>query len=386
MEKRNQYIAVIFIIFILFVPAATVVRGFFPETGGDSSKEQDVLENNGALRGENSEASEGEAADGKASNEESSDGEAAAQEDAQATWFAGLQNDLGGFTEGLFLRKSLIKMNERMTMFMTGGSYIGSTQVLLGKNNWLFYKREDDGQPIHDYMGINHYTDNELVKISVNLVDTRNYLKEQGIDFYVITVPNKEIVYAENMPDTIVRVNEKSRGEQVADYLKENTDLIFIYPKQAFLDVKDKYQVYYTTDTHWNQMGAFVGLQEIFREAYGTCADLDSVEFKIHSDDYAGDLALIGDIEDKYGVDTVYVFDAKTADAAQYRDESAIVVGDSFAGFLSIVAEGYYREVHWVDTSDFTMDMAAKYDADVIIWETGERRMDILRDVNLLAK
>lgn len=371
MKIRDKYIAIIFLLFILFIPASTIVKNFLPESGNDSSEERDVLENNGALRNDDT--------DIEAQEDTSS-------ENAEENGILVLRDNLGRFTEGMFLRKSLIKMNAGLTMLMTGNTYIGSTQLLLGKNNWLFYKREDDGQPILDYMGVNHYTDNELVEIAVNLTETRNYLKEQGVDFYAIIVPNKEIVYAEYMPDTMVRVDEVSRGELVANYIREKTDLVFIYPKQAFFDVKENHQVYYTTDTHWNQKGAFIGLQEIFKEAYGTYADLDSVKFDIHSEVYAGDLALIADVADKYSIDTVYSFDLSTADASQYRDETVLVVGDSFSGFLSMIAEGYYREVHWIDTSQFTMDMVEKYDADVIIWETGERRMDVFRDVNLLTK
>ncbi|MCM1048416.1 MAG: hypothetical protein NC433_08325 [Clostridiales bacterium] len=388
MKSREKYIAVIFMIFILFVPAATLVKGFLPEQENDSSPERDVLENNGALR-DDGETDNDDGDSAEADAEANAESEPAKQEDTAAhneNFFAAARNNLNGFIERLFLRDGMIKLNEEFTMFMTGGRYIGSTQLLLGKNNWLFYKREDDGQPIWDYMGINKYSDNDLIAIVLNLTETRNYFRELGIDFYVITVPNKEIVYAEYMPDTIIRVDEVSRGEQVANYIKEKTDLVYLYPKQAFQDVKDRHQVYYTTDTHWNQKGAFVGLQEIFKEAYGTYADLDSVEFKIHTDEYAGDLAMIGNVTDKYDIDTVYVFDSKTANPSQYRDEVAIIVGDSFSGFLSIVAEGYYKEVHWIDISQFTMDMVAKYDADVIIWETGERRMDVLRDTNLLAK
>ena len=36
---------------------------------------------------------------------------------------------------------------------------------------------------------------------------------------------NKEIIYEEYMPDTIARVNEVSRSEQVAEYMWANTDL-----------------------------------------------------------------------------------------------------------------------------------------------------------------
>lgn len=372
MKNRNKYIAVIFMIFILFLPAATIVNGFISGMDEDSSNERDVLENNGALRDDDTEETDVQ--------------EDASVEADKAAGFVAMQHGLGNFIDGMFLRKSLIKLNERLTMFMTGDSYISSTQILLGKNQWIFYKSEADGDPLRDYMGINHYINNDLIQIALNLTETRDYLKERGVDFYILTVPNKEIVYAEYMPDTIVRVDEVSRGEQVANYIREKTDLVFVYPKQAFFDAKEKHQIFYTTDTHCNQKGAFVELQEVFREAYGTYADLDSVGFDINSDVYAGDLAVIGGVTDKYSIDTVYTFDESTADPSQYRDETVIVVGDSFGGFLSVVAKGYYKEVHWIDTSQFTLDMVDEYDADVIVWETVERRMDVLRDVNLLAQ
>ena len=74
------------------------------------------------------------------------------------------------------------------------------------------------------------------------------------------------------------------------------------------------------------------------------------MSFDITSNDLAGDLAVIGGVADKYNIDTTYVFDADTADKAQYRDEVALVVGDSFSGFLSTIAKGYYKEVHWMNT------------------------------------
>lgn len=262
-----------------------------------------------------------------------------------------------------------------------------STQVLLGKNDWLFYKTELDGHPIWDYMGINHFSEEELATMAANLTQMRDYFEnERGIDFYLIALPNKEMIYEENMPDTIARVNEVSRADQVAEYIWNNTDLTYIYPKQQLLDTKQNHQIYYQTDTHWNQIGAFIGMQEILKEAYGTYADVDSVSFRIDSQSFAGDLATIGGVADKYAKDTVYVFEKESADPAQYRDEVALVVGDSFSGFLSTIAKGYYKEVHWIYTTDFKMDMVDEYDADVIIWETVERYMETFLNENLLTK
>lgn len=353
MQNREKWIAIIFTALIVLTPAATVVSNLLPE---------------------------------KAENVNNEIPDAASESDLEKSWFERFQHDLDQFTKSILIRKGLIKVNEKFTLAVTGSSYLGSTQVLLGKNNWIFFKTKDDGEPLKDYMGINHFTQDELAEIADNLTKMRDYFKERGIDFYITAIPNKEIVYAENMPDTIVRVNEVSRGEQLAAYIKDTTDLVYVYPKQALCNAKDEHQVYYMTDTHWNQKGAFVGMQEILKEAYGTYADLDSAKFLINSTDFAGDLAVIGDIKEKYGIDTEYVFDKFSTDKSQYRDEALLIVGDSFSDFLAIVAKNYYREVYRIATSDFKMNMVDECKADVILWESGERRLNTFQDVNLLAQ
>lgn len=380
MKNRDKWIAVIFMLFIFTLPIVTVVRGFLPQSQEETltQEQQELLDKNGTMQG----GSHGDSTD---SSTEST-GEQTAEQ-VKTPWFTALQNTLNSFTERLCARNKLIAFNSELTSLLTGGTYMESTQVLLGKNNWLFYKTELDGHPLWDYMGINHFTDDELAAIAANLVSMRDGFNALGVDFYVTALPNKEIIYEEYMPDTVARVDEVSRAEQLADYIWDNTDLVYVYPKQALLDAKAEGQIYYQTDTHWNQKGAFVGMQQLMHEAYGVEAkDLDSVSFDITSHDLAGDLAVIGGVADKYNIDTTYVFDADTADKAQYRDEVALVVGDSFSGFLSTIAKGYYKEVHWIYTKDFTMSMLDEYDADVVIWESVERYMETFLNVNLLTQ
>lgn len=380
MKNRDKWIAVIFMLFIFTLPIVTVVRGFLPQSQEETltQEQQELLDKNGTMQG----GSHGDSTD---SSTESTGGQTAEQ--AKIPWFTALQNTLNSFTERLCARNKLIAFNSELTSLLTGGTYMESTQVLLGKNNWLFYKTELDGHPLWDYMGINHFTDDELAAIAANLVSMRDGFNERGVDFYVTALPNKEIIYEEYMPDTVARVDTVSRAEQLANYIWDNTNLVYVYPKQALLDAKAEGQIYYQTDTHWNQKGAFVGMQQLMHEAYGVEAkDLDSVSFDITSHDLAGDLAVIGGVADKYNIDTTYVFDADTADKAQYRDEVALVVGDSFSGFLSTIAKGYYKEVHWIYTKDFTMSMLDEYDADVVIWESVERYMETFLNVNLLTQ
>lgn len=380
MKNRDKWIAVIFMLFIFTLPIVTVVRGFLPQSQEETltQEQQELLDKNGTMQG----GSHGDSTD---SSTEST-GEQTAEQ-VKTPWFTALQNTLNSFTERLCARNKLIAFNSELTSLLTGGTYMESTQVLLGKNNWLFYKTELDGHPLWDYMGINHFTDEELAAIAANLVSMRDGFNALGVEFYVTALPNKEIIYEEYMPDTVARVDEVSRAEQLADYIWDNTDLVYVYPKQALLDAKAEGQIYYQTDTHWNQKGAFVGMQQLMHEAYGVEAkNLDSVSFDITSNDLAGDLAVIGGVADKYNIDTTYVFDADTADKAQYRDEVALVVGDSFSGFLSTIAKGYYKEVHWIYTKDFTMSMLDEYDANVVIWESVERYMETFLNVNLLTQ
>ena len=380
MKNRDKWIAVIFMLFIFTLPIVTVVRGFLPQSQEETltQEQQELLDKNGTMQG----GSHGDSTD---SSTEST-GEQTAEQ-VKTPWFTALQNTLNSFTERLCARNKLIAFNSELTSLLTGGTYMESTQVLLGKNNWLFYKTELDGHPLWDYMGINHFADDELAAIAANLVSMRDGFNALGVDFYVTALPNKEIIYEEYMPDTVARVDEVSRAEQLANYIWDNTDLVYVYPKQALLDAKAEGQIYYQTDTHWNQKGAFVGMQQLMHEAYGVEAkDLDSVSFDITSHDLAGDLAVIGGVADKYNIDTTYVFDTDTADKAQYRDEVALVVGDSFSGFLSTIGKGYYKEVHWIYTKDFTMSMLDEYDADVVIWESVERYMETFLNVNLLTQ
>lgn len=374
MKNRDKFITILFLLFILVIPAVTIVRGFLPqETQGLTAEEEKaILEGNGTIQ-------EGDTADSHETQSETPQ--------VEEPFFIALQNKINEFTNKLFLRTKLIKYNTDLTAFFTGGSYIESTQVLLGKENFLFYKTETDGKPLYDYMGINLYSEEDLAKIAANLTQMRDYFASEGIEFYVTGIPNKEIVYERYMPDTIVRPSEISKSEQVANYIWDNTDLVYAYPKDALVEKSYEYPVYYSSDTHWNQIGAFIGFQEVYEAAYGKREEIEDDTFILSDSMYKGDLASIAGVADKYQ-DPIYTFDAASVDEDMKREGTAVVIGDSFSGFLSTVAKGYWTDVQWINinTTPFTLDTILGYDPDVIIYECVERYHDNLRDFSLLIK
>jgi len=377
MKNRDKWIAIAFLLLIFTLPLVTLVRNCMPQEQKQlTDEEKAILENNGASSGGNT-SGEKETQSGADMPETVPDEPA----------LVSLQNRINNFTENLFLRSQLIALNTELTSLLTGGTYIESTQVLMGKNNMLFYKTEFDGHPpIWDYMGIDHFSNEQLEMIAENLVATKAHLESKGIAFYVMCMPNKEIVYEENMPDTIARVSEVSRGEQLAGYMAENTDLVFIYPKNALIEKKKDAQLYYLTDTHCNQKGSFVAMQELFKRAYGTYSELEEVRFSADITDYVGDLAYLAGLADKYNIDTVYSFEKESADKEQYNDQVLLFVGDSFGGFLSTICKGYYKEVYWEHPDQFEYSMYEEYDPDVVILERAERYCDKLGDPILISK
>lgn len=377
MKNRDKWITIAFLIFILTIPLVTVIRNIMPaqQQGGLTDAQKAVLEGNGTLGKD-----EGTQKDTTEKDTDSSSAE------PKKTGFAAFQESINHFTDGLFGRTKLIAFNTQLTSALTGGTYIESTQTLMGKNNMFFYKTELDGHPIWDYMGINHFTEDEMAAIAANLEATREHLAEKGIEFYTMCIPNKEIIYAENMPDTIARVNEVSRGEQLADYLEENTNLVFVYPKDALMANKDKAQLYFSTDSHSNMIGAFVNMQEFFKTVYGTHAEIDSVKFRVDIPDYSGDLVMMAGLDGKYNIDKYYVFETDSADEAQYHDQVLLYVGDSFGGFLSQVCKGYYKEVYWEDARDFKYSMYDRYNPDVVIWERAERYCEVFSEPTLITR
>lgn len=55
---------------------------------------------------------------------------------------------------------------------------------------------------------------------------------------------------------------------QIVDYLKKHTDVRIVYPYGEMLDAKKevKEDLYYSADTHWNQIGGYVGASCLLKE------------------------------------------------------------------------------------------------------------------------
>lgn len=81
------------------------------------------------------------------------------------------------------------------------------------------------------------------------ITNERNQFTNYGMDFYILSIPNKASVYPEFMLDTIERKDTTSKTDLLMKYLEEKTYLYVVDVKPTLVKAKKKKQVYYKSDT-----------------------------------------------------------------------------------------------------------------------------------------
>lgn len=161
-------------------------------------------------------------------------------------------NDHFGF------RKRLIYWGERWRLSWFSAS--PTSKVLVGQNGWLYYQ---DEQSLADIRRTTSFSDKQLEAWKTLLEKRRNFLAQRGIHYLFVVPPDKHNVYPEFLPDWIKRTGKTTRLDQFMDYMKKNSTVPVLDLRQPLLDGKKDGVDYFSTDTHWNQYGGFIGYREL---------------------------------------------------------------------------------------------------------------------------
>lgn len=271
----------------------------------------------------------------------------------------------------------------------TAMEYMTGSMVIKGKDNWLFYNAEKQ-QSFNDYMCNNLYEEAELARIADGYVKLQEKLGELGIELVVLYATNKEQVYPEYMPSSIVPVGSYSRTDQLVDYMRAHTSVPLLYTKEALREEKEGRQLFYKYDTHWNSLGGFVGGQLLNEHFHGERVFLKDVSCEPVKTDVSGDLARMLSMGNVYNDDTewqvrgykeeVTVEESRdgedfifTSNAKDPR--SLLVYMDSFGYALMGISKDYASVRFSRNTEDFASYCRTKR-PDAVVIEMVERWKD----------
>lgn len=179
---------------------------------------------------------------------------------------------------------------------------IRNGNTIIGRRNWLFYNGNNS---VGYYQGTNILSEGEMAEYVSVMTKLQALCDKKGIQLQFMLMPNKEIVYGEYMPTYDV-VNSYRRNQVLRDYIRNNSNINIIYPYEEMLVAKQYWQLYYKHDTHWNDAGAFIGTQSLYRALGMPTANLLNIPVYEYNRE-GGDLISLGGLDSSsYRTDSGY--------------------------------------------------------------------------------
>lgn len=143
--------------------------------------------------------------------------------------------------------------------------------VLVGEDGWLIFTAE---RSMDDYQNSLELSDQQLARIIEKLAGLQSRLTERNATLLVVIAPNKPTIYPDKMPVGIEKLSEISRLDRLVGHLQQNLPGVLLDLRPALADGRKVGEVYYKTDTHWNDYGVFLAYQAILGELAKTRLEL----------------------------------------------------------------------------------------------------------------
>lgn len=280
-------------------------------------------------------------------------------------------------------------------------------KVTLGRNGWLYMA----GTEYECFDGSNNLTDKELNNIRKELEYRKEYHEARGRKFYFMVAPVKANIYPEFLPDGSAAQNTPGLGESLIAYLNKESSVkpINIFP--LLRRQKQKGQLYYKLDNHWNEKGGLVAAEYILQILSEEVKGVETIQYQdfVQKDSSTASgnlekmLSNVGNTIDSANMLTPRNgFRSQDAAKADYpapetfpypweyemvrekhtaKKPAILIISDSFGGNLfPFIAEGFGRSVKLFDAWEYKRneDIIAKEKPDVVLVMVLESKLRLL--------
>jgi alginate O-acetyltransferase complex protein AlgJ len=296
-----------------------------------------------------------------------------------------------GFRNALIRWNSLLRLN-----FLKVERF---PKVLVGKDDWLYLIKDDDGNNVLDYYRVTRpfTSEREIAEWVQPLLELKKQCDRRGIRLLVVFAAMKTRIYPEYMPRSLAPLRSVTRLDQLRAYLEKRTSLDFIDLGPAMLEGKKKHRVYFKHDVHWNTYGAFYGYRVIAGDLGRFMPRLKPLALEDYSvqpiECPGGDLAGMLGLKDRFREDYYQftlkagtrvkrlpiLYSAKTSrfsEAYEAQDRSlprAVVFHDSFFNFVKpFIAEHFSRLACFQGYNRVDFSIVDIEKPDVLIYEMVE--------------
>jgi len=303
--------------------------------------------------------------------------------------------DLKTISTNFRWRKNLIDFYTSIRLNMGDKVY---NNTVIGRNGWFFFTGEVS---IPDYQNTALLRPGRLARLQRNLDQLNKDLRKKGITLLVVIPPNKSTIYSQNMPGQIPVIGNKSRLDQFLEYMKQNDDTFILDLRPPLFKASQAQNVYYKTDTHWNDLGAYYGYVETMDALASdypllaphpisdfTYTDIGNsvrdLPLSMGLSNYTEEnWVLLPNFEIQLEEERTALRDGRfirTVTNADKKLPKLLVFGDSFYGSLAHFIEPHFSRVKFIPftTVDgiWSLDWVQQENPDIVIIEIVERSID----------
>jgi len=163
------------------------------------------------------------------------------------------------FKDRFGFRKNLIQLHTIYKTKLLAQS--PNRKVLLGGNGWLYFTGE--AETFLQYL--KPFSEEELNGLTAAIESSGKWFGEHKILFFILVAPNKQTIYPEFLPEPQAAWTRYNHFDDFLRHFKSHSPLdVFIDIKQSLLREKNEgKRVYYQTDSHWNNLSAFLAYDRI---------------------------------------------------------------------------------------------------------------------------
>lgn len=284
-------------------------------------------------------------------------------------------------SEHFGFRAELVTANNALLSGIFGVS--GENKVIVGKDGWLFLE-----ETAEDYQGVKLLSEREIYNIARSIRLTEEYVRSDGLEFVFAVAPNKNTLYGGFMPYYYVEGDFSNLERLNAQLEKLGVSYVDLYGVLSGYDEV----LYHKRDTHWNNKGAFIAVNEI----------LESTGFeKIPEDfgwvlkkDYTGDLEhmiypVSGYKDYQYYPDNTKLIEnfrfeknrgsVESPDfvtsSLDEKDGSILFFRDSFANAVAPFLSSHVGNVRYQKYIPYQINLIEREKYDAVVIEIAERNL-----------
>lgn len=133
-----------------------------------------------------------------------------------------------------------------------------SPLVMVGRQGWLFFTGNSS---IENWRRQIPLSPAELDQWAARLAERQRWFAERGITYLFVVAPDKQTIYPEYMPRVLPPGTGATRLDQLSTRMAG--DPAWLDLRRALRRAKAVGQVYFRTDTHWNDFGAYEAYRAI---------------------------------------------------------------------------------------------------------------------------